>query len=364
LNRQNNWSAWIHLGAALVALVGIGCATIAGLDEDFAHEPVCNPIVPPTAPSVKNAGDTIEFSAAVRTVDLDEGDELPRFGYDLDGKCSCTIDGPGCKRPGYVDPKKETCDDIRGIDNGTGVALANINSLAAGALSSFVVNEGAAQGLWTVLVRVRGYSGTANDDHVNVALYETPGLTTPNWNGTDVWPVANTSVGAAGTIDDPLFYDDKAFVRDGVLVAHVPKSKVVLRASTVILPVEIVSVILTAKIVESSSGSWRLTEGTISAKWPHTSLFKGLSLMRYGANLDNKFCRDDIVYLQVKSMFCSATDIIENGGGDPNVECDAISFGMRFDTETVQLGTVTDPVPDPPPECSSGFDPVTDSCVK
>jgi hypothetical protein len=98
----------MHYGAAFVALTGVGCATIAGLGEDFEHAPVCNPIVAPAAPKVSNAGDTIEFVVAIHTIDLDEEDDTPRYGYDMDGKCSCTLDGQSCKRPKFVDEKKVT----------------------------------------------------------------------------------------------------------------------------------------------------------------------------------------------------------------------------------------------------------------
>ena len=344
--------------------MGIGCATIAGLDEDFQRAPECDPIVAPAAPKVSNAGDTIDFATAIRTVDLDEEDDSPRFGFDLDGKCSCTFDGPSCTRPEFVDVKKETCDDARGLDNGTGVALARINALAAGAISSILVNEGATQGLWTQIIRVRNYSGTPNDDHVTVAIYETPGLSTPSWNGTDIWPIANTSVGSSGTVDEPVDVDDTAYIRDGILVAHLSKTRIWLRASSLSLPIELVSVTLSAKIAEATGGNWRLTEGTLAGKWPEPSLFKGLSAFRYDTNLEKKLCRDDIIYLQVKNMFCSATDILDPATANGSSECNAISFGMRFDTESVQLGAVTNPLPPPPPACSGGFDPATDSCGK
>ncbi len=347
-----------------MAFVGIGCATIAGLDEDFQHSPACDPVVAPAAPEVSNAGDTIEFAAAIRAIDLDEEDDTPRFGFDLDGKCSCTIDGPSCTLPEFVDPKKATCDDERGLDNGAGIALARINALAQGALSSLIINEGATQGLWTLIVRVRNYSGTPNDDHVTVAIYETPGLTAPSWNGTDVWPIANTSVGSSGTVDEPLDFDDAAYVRDGVLVAHVPKTRIWLRASSVSLPIDLVSVTLSAKIVEESAGNWRLTEGTVAAKWLLPALFKDLSAFRYDMALEKRLCRDDIIYLQVKNLFCSATDILDQATANGSTECNAMSFGMRFDTESIKLGAVTNPSPMPLPECSAGFDPATDSCGK
>lgn len=344
--------------------MGFGCATIAGLDEEFQRAPECNPLVAPAAPSIKNAGDTIQFATAIRTVDLDEEDDLPRFGYDLDGKCSCTVDGPSCTRPNFVDPKKETCDDARGLDNGAGIALSRVSTLAAGSISSIVVNEGATQGLWSLIIRVSDYSGTPNDDHVKVAIYETIGLTAPAWNGTDMWPISRATVGPSGTVDEPVNFDEKAYVRDGILVSHIAHGRLVLLASTARLPIDLVDLTLSAKVVAASGGSWRLTEGTMAGKWTLPALFKDLGQFRYGAGTMKKLCRDDILYLQVKNLFCSTTDILDPATAAGTTECNAISFGMRFDTETIQLGPVSDPLPDPPPECDPGYDPSSDSCAK
>lgn len=344
--------------------MGFGCATIAGLDEEFQRAPVCNPSIAPTAPNVQNAGDSIEFTTAIRSVDLDEEDDSPRFGYDLDGKCSCSVDGQSCTRPNFVDPKKETCDDPRGLDNGAGIALSRVSSLAAGAISSIVVNDGATQGRWSLIIRVRDYSGTPNDDHVRVAIYETPGLTSPAWNGTDAWPISRATVGASGTADEPLNFDDNAYVRDGVLVSHIPQTRLVVVASTARLPIDLVDLILSAKITPATGGGWRLTEGTMAGKWTLPALFKDLGQFRYGSGMTSKLCRDDILYLQVKNLFCSTTDILDPATAAGTTECNAISFGMRFDTETIQLGAVSDPFPDPPPACDPGYDPSSDSCSK
>jgi len=362
--RKNPRLERLHFLTAAIALIGIGCATISGLDEDFEQAAVCQAVVPPAAPAIKNAGDSIDFVSAIRTVDLDEEDDSPRFGYDIDGKCSCTVDGQSCNRPAYIDPKKVTCDDERGLDNGTGVALSRINTLAAGAISSVIINEGATQGLWTLIIGVRDYSGTPNDDRVTVALYETPGLSAPAWNGTDAWPISRDTVGASNSVDDPVNVDPNAYVRDGIVVAHIPKTTILFRASSVHLPVALSSVTISAKVVEASAGNWRLTEGIMSAKWTHPALFRALSEFRYGTGMMSKFCRDDIIYLQVKNMFCSATDVLEDPSLGGTGDCNAISFGMRFDTEAVRFGMVTDPTPPPTPICDTAFDPITDSCVK
>ncbi len=346
-----------------------GCATLAGLDDDYQPAPVCDPVRPTAAPGVKNVGGDVEFVVAFRKVDLDEDDEAPRIGYDIDGKCSCTIDGQSCAPPSWAEAKDEVCDDPRGLDNATGIALARISDLANGGVTSILINEGSALGQWSVLVRVKGYSGTPDDDQVEVSVYETPGRAAmpPAWDGTDVWPVSNTSVAPGSmNVDAPIRVDPAAYVRGGVLVARIEEFPLLFVAPTVRMPINIVAATLTAKIEPAAGGGYRLNEGTISAKWPIPAVFQALSGLRFGATAEDKLCRTDVIYLQVRGLFCSEIDILLDPeamgaeGGAP--QCNAMSFGMGFEAEPIVLGAVTDPAPPPSTMCEAGLDPIDDEC--
>lgn len=362
-----------HFGigvAPLALLLAPACATIAGLDQDYREAPTCEPVRPPDPPGASGASGNVEFVTAIRKVDIDEEDETPRFGYDLDGKCSCTIDGQSCTKPGYIDPKKVVCDDEHGLDNGTGIALARINAISGGAVTSVLINEGVTQGSWSLLVRVRGYSGGADDDQIEVALYETPGaLAPPIWDGSMSWPVSNTSVNGA-SVDAPVYVDAKAFVRGGVLRAHFSIIPMLFRAQLVRLPVTITNAIVTAKITDMGMGRYKLAEGLVAGTWTHASMFQALSGLRYGSNGDDKLCKDDLTYLQVRNMFCSVTDLYDEasaapgtgGGSAASPECNAISFGMRFEAEPALLGAVSPPAPAPADTCGAGLDPGDDKC--
>ena len=226
LNRAKTRHTGMHCGAVIVALTGIGCATIAGLGEDFEHAAVCDPIVAPAASKVSNAGDTIEFVVALHTIDLDEEDDTPRYGYDMDGKRSGTLDGQSCKRPKFVDEKKVTCDDAARHRQQWKVRRWHVSinwRRGSYRASSPIKVQRRERG--RSCIRVSKYSGTPNDDRVSVAVYDTPGMTAPAWNGTDVWPITDTSVGSSGSVDEPLVVDDAAYVVDGVLVAHWPNTR-------------------------------------------------------------------------------------------------------------------------------------------
>jgi len=367
--RRARLGAVFGLFALGATLSFAGCATIAGLDQEYREKGGCEAILPPAARGGEDPGGDIDFTVALRQVDLDEQDETPRYGYDLDAKCSCTFDEQSCALPSGFNPDEQICDDARGLDNGTGVALSRVSSFAAAAISSPVLNAGATAGAWSLLVRVRGYAGGPDDDKVEVAVYETPGrpLDPPLWNGADVWPIANTSV-LPGSMspDAPLLVDANAYVRGGILVARLPSLHLLFFGADSRLSFNLASVILSAR-VEPSGGGYALVEGTIAGRWSLPEVFATLSDFRF--NGDEKLCRADIAYLQLKDIFCSAVDIaLEPEAGVPGEDggvpaCDAISFGIRFDAEPAKLGAITDPAPPPSNPCGPDLDPIGDRCM-
>lgn len=355
-------------GLALCALLAAsGCELIAGLDGDYQLDPTlasgCDPLHPPDKPKPAGAGGGDEtFTVAFRKVDLGETDTTPRLGFDLDDACSCTFDAQTCAPPSWVDKNKPVCDGARGVDNGASVALKQANTLAAGALSSALISEGASAGMWSLLLRVKGFSGMPNDEQVEVAVFLTPGLgAMPSWNGTDAWPVADSSVNMM-SLDMPLVVDTAAYVRDGALVAHLPEMQFMFRGTTVQLPVKVGAVTLSAQILLDSSAGFSLREGTIGGKWRLDEVFKSLAGLRYGG--DKQICRETLEYSPVKGFFCRATDI-RYGDATPNADgslpqCNAISFGMHFEAEPAQLGAVVPAPPPPPDTCAES--PATDNC--
>jgi hypothetical protein len=363
------------LGAALgLGLCGFfsasGCEFAAGLDGDYTLDktpprPVCDSARPPGPPATSGAGGDVSFTVAIRKVDLGETDKTPRFGFDLDNACSCTVDQQTCARPSWVDKTKQVCDDPRGIDNGTSVALNLANVLAGGAISSTLISDGAQKGFWSILLRVKGWSELPDDDQVEVAAYQTTGFaagTTPLWDGTDAWPIDETSVKAMD-VESPMLVDTAAYVRGGELVAHLDALRFPFRGEMVQLPVHVNSVVLSAKIEPVATGGHALQEGTIGAKWLLPELFVSLGGLRY--NGDEKICRNDFAYSPVRSIFCDSTDIFSGdtpSGGGEMPQCDALSFGMRFETTPAQLGTVVPHVGGPPDTCAPGQSPKDDSC--
>jgi hypothetical protein len=370
LKFHRRWALGAALGLGLAGLLSAsGCEVIAGLDGEYKLDttppaPVCDSIQPPEPPTTSGAGGDVSFTVAIKKVNLGETDATPRIGYDLDNACSCTVDDHTCARPSWVDKNKRVCDNPRGVDNGMSVALHQANVFAAGAVSSVVISEGAQTGVWSLLLRVKGYSGMPDDDAVEVAAFVTTGTATPPmWEGNDVWPIAETSVESMNP-DAPLIVDKMAYVRNGELVAHLPSLELFLRAIDVQLPMKVNSIVLSAKI-EPLGMSYALREGTIAGKWLLPDMFTSLAGLRYGS--DNQLCKSSPGYTVVKSYFCNSTDIFSGepapmpGDAAAMPDCDAVSFGMGFDAEPAQLGAVVPPSP-PPPDACGDQTPAGDMC--
>jgi len=368
-NRQRWLGASLGLGLCGLFCAS-GCELVAGLDGDYKLDTtpaasLCDPVRPPDPPAVQGAGGDVAFTVAIRKVDLGEADKTPRFGFDLDDTCSCTVDAQSCVRPSWAEKTKQVCDDPRGLDNGTSVALNQANVIAGGALGSAFISDGAEKGFWTILLRVKGWSAMPDDDQVEVAVYHTTGFaagTTPLWNGTDAWPVDDQSVNAMD-IESPVLVDTAAYVRGGELVAHLSSLRFPFRGEMMQFPLKVESVVLSAKIDTLADGVHALHGGTIGAKWRLPDLFVSLGELRY--NGDDMLCRDDFAYSPVKHIFCDATDIFsgEMPAGDGQMpECDAISFGLRFETEPAQLGALVPHVDGPADTCAAGQSPKVDDC--
>src|SRR5262249_9029768 len=115
------------------------------------------------------------------------------IGYDLDSKCTC-VDGAvnSCLTPSWA--TAGVCDGPGGRDNATGALIYDIRKNYFSTFGTDKWNQDIAQGNWSVLLRVRGYNGTPNDDQIDLIWYTPDKLKNstgapPNWDGNDAWPI-------------------------------------------------------------------------------------------------------------------------------------------------------------------------------
>ncbi|MSP26722.1 MAG: hypothetical protein EXR75_16590 [Myxococcales bacterium] len=345
---------------------------------------------PPT--TVEPAPDDVEFVAALRTVDIGEADpqlamQGPSVGYDLDARCTCLGDGASCQKPAFA--SGDHCDGPGGVDNATARLFA-LAAPFAKELSSANQSASAAAGNWSLLARVSEFNGTLNDAQVRVALYPSPGLDAdpcwprgklPSFNGTDAWPVDIVSledpvdVGGAGggggepapdgcagltgyDYNKPRFVDAKAYVNDGVLVASLPELGLAFSSKGKMVEFKLVAGFVTGRLENSASG-WRIRDGLLVGRWPLKEMFLALTSVVVSGEV---VCTDNSIYGLLKEKACTFTDIAASFGG-PTTECDALSVGLRFQTEPAKLGIAWKRIANAG-MCPAATDPANDSCDK
>jgi hypothetical protein len=217
------------------------------------------------------------------------------------------------------------------------------------------------RGDWTILLRVSNYNGQKNDAKVRLDWYvpdkfpEDKGI--PKWDGTDAWPIRTTclleSKEGVPDIEQPKYYDDNAYVTDGVLVGSFTNSAFQVSADYII---EFNGSFITGKLEEGPNG-WQIEGGTLGSRWKLSSLLAHMGRVKI---LGIPVCTNHPAYAAVKAEFCSHADIF-SGLGTPTTPCDSLSAGMLFETRPALLGDIsTDEMQ--PSDCASAVDPANDDC--
>jgi hypothetical protein len=369
------------LALALASLLlGGACERLLGVDFDSAElapknldggqgeAAVCDSFEPPGPPSTTGAGDEISFTVVIHNVDFgdrkDAQDEplFPERGYDIDGTCTGISPAP-CQPPSWTG--LEHVDGPRGQDNGVGrILLVQGDVVGTQVVSSSVLNENMATGAFAPfgLIRVKGYGGFTDDEHVVVdwfvALAPKPDATsgfTPLFDGSDAFPVdAADELTADGGVSDAasaerisIFRDENAYVSRRILVAHFPR----VLAPLANVYFEVVDAQLTGTPVrDTQTGFWTLAEGIFSGRAKLVTLLEVVPETAYvtsGIGL----CPGDPNFGLVKQMICSGADTLFEGTPGPGAECDGVSVGMSFESAPAVVGPAVD-VPPKPPLCA------------
>lgn len=318
----------------------------------------CTAMDVPPYPGGDDPGGDLEVVAALRTIELNDGDR-PLEGLNLDGACTCP-DASSCI-PGDGSREELLCDAERGIDAQTGRLFAQLALLSNDQFSSAALSEELEVGGWGLLVRVQGWTGEPTDARVRFSVFTSGGLpdeSPPTWSGEDAWAVDSTSVGPAGTIDDPLFVDDNAYVAGGVLVASLPQTglSLVTTAGTR-LDLPLVAGFVRARLV--ASGDRHVVEdGVLAARIRTEDFFDALDGYRDGNG--DPLCSDSQFFDIARDTICEAADIY-SGTSTPTAPCDALSVGVGFTADPARLGPVQDGT-DEDPGCEPGTEPSLCTC--
>jgi hypothetical protein len=194
------------------------------------------------------------------------------------------------------------------------------------------------------------------------------GMAKPKWDGTDIWPVASDSVN--GSLTKPKNVDRNAYVSGGHLVATLGDSgfRLLIGLTTALdvnLELHLHGAFVTCDIVPSTVGRWgfTLTGCTLAGRWTADDLLHELWHFPDPTDLQHPkpLCTDSPPYTTFKSVICLSQDITGSGTAGPTASCDALSFGVNFDTVPALLGDVFD-LMETPPTCKPSVNPENDSC--
>ncbi len=327
-----------------------------------------------------SSGDVDDVIVAIESIEFGEARinslQGSSVGYDLDGTCTCPAPR-SCTRPDWI--KSEACDGVDGIDNG----FAGIVSIAKGfyQIASEDFASSVTDGEWTVLIRLTGYNGQPNDTKVAVSVYPAARFNNdpcndagPAWQGDDYWPQLSTGVvdggqgggggqgGAGGdcgtpstpeqALLNPKFVDLSAYVNDGTLVANFSELSFNPGSSVVQFDMRLVDAVVSGKL-EMVGSRWHIADGLLAGRWRETDMFDGLGV---AVKEGDPLCTDNVIYTQVKTALCTRVDVTASLGDD----CDAIAFGMSFQSTPANLGIIVEPPV--AAQCEASIDPANDNC--
>lgn len=381
------------LAVAIAGATGIGIACGPGFLDgisggavadsgvpDSAREsgPTCDSRLAPEAPpgSDDSTKDTPIPTLAFEQMRFDTfgagdaGGPIPK-GLDLDQKCTCP-ETDSCVRP--TDAGRNGCDGPRGEDNALALLFNGLNAGLEVFPHTFATDR-IREGFFTVLVDVMGWNGEKDDPRVVVTLRTSQFLEgkkgskadggIPRFDGTDVWTVDPSTIGGGDDAlgsdcrDPKLAFrcvarvrDDAAYVRDGVLVAHLRRDNVqdgpvpvLVRSSLGQLDLEIFGLTLTGRL-SGSPGSYRLEgemAGRVSAT---TALTTFANLQDYTKADEPPICQNEPLLQIARSQVCAARDLAPLGKDRTGAACDHISLALSFLATPATAGTVfrKDPV--------------------
>ncbi len=365
------------LGVVLVLVLG-GCEQLIGADFDEARpsrevESTCESAAPTEAPDISNAGGDVELTLVIHRVDFGDGAnkmgvrDPTSKGFDLDSTCTAGDgDPPRCLPPAWTDGNP--LDGQRGEDNGVGLLLASQEKLfGLHLISSELLNTRLEQGLDAPIgiMRVRGYSGLADDDQVDVDWYvplaaNPEGMSgfDPLFDGTDEWPVRADRVtgdfSATGEPPDAVLRDTNAYVSKFRLVARfgetpMPLANIYFEVRSFVLAVDLLRDQVTRR--------WGGSNGTLAAVASADAI---LGLVPQAAFFSSGVgvCTTDQNYALIKKFVCQVADMRVDSDGP---ECDGTSLGLSFEAAPVIVGPLLPPSTIAP-FCAPGSDPVEDTC--
>lgn len=304
---------------------------------------------PPTnVPADAGQEDVEEIVFALRDVTFDQVTDgsWPMIGYNLDGRCTDAVNGLAeCQRLAQT----PQIDGEQGIDNVFGSQLYSLVNLQYDGRDGvpndtldLYGKETQASGESVILVRIRNWNGTPNDARVTVDISTTVfglhgtsaaapdptpcddgagGDCVPSWSGDgNDWFWARSDYFLVNDPTQPKIVDDNAYIVDDTFVMRIPdRSQINFTGSTLGL-----TVLLTEGIATATISPDRMTlQATVAGRWAKNDLIETAEHVGVCAGTPTY----EVLLIALNGMLDVRSD---PSTASPDVECDAISMGIRF----------------------------------
>jgi hypothetical protein len=280
-----------------------------------------------------------------------DGDAWQRIGFDLDGVCSQSRTCGAVGTQGSCAPRlaNESPDGEYCRDNQLGLLQYSMESLSFGGEAFTAGSRELAcaycRGDFSLLYKVSGYNGEANDESVRVDLFPSLGresrpqldCKTPHdlpercWAADDRWYidaqyVDGGKVGEDLGKQDSRFYDPAAYVRDHWLIIRLPDNTPLGQVSHYADAASVLRLALTQGIVavylQEGPDGWAGVRSLIGGRVRRTDVLH--EVKRLGVCEETQ----PVLAAIAVSMVDSAADLLSNGSNSPDTMCDAISVGI------------------------------------
>ncbi|AKF08590.1 hypothetical protein DB32_005739 [Sandaracinus amylolyticus] len=304
---------------------------------------------PPTRPDVAD-GDGPEVAFGLRMVVMEQGNDWPAYGYDLDGFCTEQPDLMSeCVPPAERNPP---VDGAGGVDNVFGFRFFPLVDATTPDLES-EAQEAQEKGQGLPIIRLRGWNGEPNDSRVDAAIMQAvfgapgdasdeppsvpadPASSRPVWDGRD-WFWVRDDAFLMDDLGRPLIRDDNAYVADGVLVVRLPdRVDIIFPADAYGVLVRLTGAQATGRI---SADGTMLEDVRVAGRWSLNDLL--VTARNIGV------CEGETEYDLLNSQLDRIADVRSTpGSGGPGVVCDAISLGVGFTGTRVRVAGLAEGPP-------------------
>ena len=309
---------------------------------------------PPSRPGPETAGeDGPDVIWVLREIDLQQGNDWRDIGFDLDGYCTDDELYTSCLPPDDVDPQ---LDGFDGIDNTFGNELYPlVERLEPGLEEDAQTSQD--NGLGAIIMRVRGWNGTANDNNVEVLMAQTViggppeispeeitindafhGYTAdetrvlPRFDGNDWFLLRSDAFVIESDLDTGRLVDDTAYVRDGTIVFSLPDRSEIIFSSTIAgVAVRLTDSINVAELSEDLSHPERVV---LAGRWSINDLLDTARALGV--------CDEDPEFTIFRNAFEEVADIRSDPDESGAIPCNAVSVGVTLVGYGASIAGTTD----------------------